>query len=156
MFDRFSPLARDVMQSARQNALEFRHDHIGPDHVLLGIVATDGTATTALHALGIAPERVRAAVRADLRPGRHPDTGAVPFSRPGKHVLEHALEEAQSAGDGHIATGHLLLGVLRERKSVAARALARLGLRIDGLRPAVQAALRASTDVRDGPPHLAR
>ncbi len=151
MFDRFSEDAWNLMVASRRAALEFRHNYIGTEHVLLGVVSDDGTvAATALRKLGVDPARVRADVIEIIRPGAHEDLGQLPFTPRGKRVLELSLEEAQEAGHGHIGTGHLLLGLLREGEGIAAQVLGRIGLTLERARPVVLDVMRTATDSRDG------
>lgn len=164
MFDRFSEDARNSMSAARQAAFEFRHDYIGTEHVLLGVLATDGSvAAIALRKLGVDAARVRDEVTKIVKPGASDTTGQLPFTPRGKRVLEFSLEEAQEAGHRHIGTGHLLLGLLREgddvkakffgrQVGIAAQVLGKLGLTLDKARPVVMDVMRAPTDARDGPP----
>jgi ATP-dependent Clp protease ATP-binding subunit ClpC len=152
MFDRFSEHSRNLMRASRDAAQEFKHDYIGTEHILLGIVAQDGTvATTALRTLGVDPARVRGDVAAIVRPGTHDETGQIPFTPRGKRALEFSLEEAQEAGHLHIGTGHLLLGLIREGQGIAAQVLGRLELTLDRVRPVVLETARAATDPRDDP-----
>jgi ATP-dependent Clp protease ATP-binding subunit ClpC len=171
MFDRFSEDARKAMSASRQAAQEFKHDYIGTEHMLLGVVASDGTvAATALRELGVDPDRVRAEVEKIVRPGPHTiQMGQLPFTPRGKRVLELALQEAQEAGHHHIGTGHLLLGLLCEAEGyapqllgrlglrrngpgIAAQVLGRLGLTLDKARPVVMDVMGRATAARDGPP----
>lgn len=152
MFDRFSEDARRSMSAARQAALEFGHDYIGTEHMLLGVLAPeDSVAATALRRMGIELARVRAEVAVIVRRGRSTATGQLPFTPRGKRALELALEEAQRAGHAHLATGHLLLGLVREGDGIAAQALGRLGVTLDTARTVVADVIRSETSARDGP-----
>jgi ATP-dependent Clp protease ATP-binding subunit ClpA len=153
MFDRFSEDARKLMSASRQAAQEFGHDYIGTEHMLLGVVASDGTvASAALRKLGVDPALVRAEVTKTVRRGTHEVMGQIPFTPRAKRVLELSLQEAQEAGHRHIGTGHLLLGLLREGEGIAAQVLGRLGVTLDKARPVVMEVMRTATGSRDGPP----
>ena len=133
MFDRFTERARRTMSLARQEALRFNHDYIGTEHLLLGLLAEgSGVAAQALTNLRIDLSEVRAEVEKIVRPGTRPVSLAqLPFTPRAKKVLELSLEEAQSLQHSYIGTEHLLLGLLREKDSIAARVLVRLGTKLD-------------------------
>ena len=154
MFDRFSEDARKSLSAARQAAQAFRHDYIGTEHMLLGVIASDGTvAAVALRKLGVDAARVRDEVNEIVKVGNHAETmGQLPFTPRGKRVLGLTLEEAREIGHKHIGTGHLLLGLLREGEGIAAQVLTRLGVTLDKARPAVMEVMRSATEQRDGPP----
>jgi ATP-dependent Clp protease ATP-binding subunit ClpC len=153
MFDRFSEDARKVLSASRKAAQDFRHDYIGTEHMLLGLVACEGTvAATALQRLGVDAHHVRGELTDIVRCGAHQVLGQLPFTPRAKRVLELALGEAQEDGHDHIGTGHLLLGVLREGHGIAAQVLGKLGLTLDKARPVVMDVMRAFRDARDGPP----
>jgi ATP-dependent Clp protease ATP-binding subunit ClpC len=156
MFDRFSEGGRKLMSLSRQAAQEFGHDYIGTEHVLLGMVAAEGTvATKVLGKFGIDAGRVRAEVTKRVRRGDHKEMRQLPFTPGGRRVLEGALEEAQAFGHQHIGTGHVLLGLLRA-KDATAEILGDLGLTLEKARPAVLEAIKGGTTPDDGPPGSSR
>jgi ATP-dependent Clp protease ATP-binding subunit ClpA len=136
MFDRFTDRARKVMGSSRQESQRFNHDYIGVEHVLLGLIAEGGgVAVDALKNLDVDPKRVRREVEKHITHGTTMVTmGQLPFTKPVKRVLEFALEEASSLGHNYIGTEHLLLGLIREEKGIAAQALHRLGVSLEEVR----------------------
>ena len=124
-FDKFTERARRVMTLAQQEALRFRHDAVGPEHLLLGLVReTEGVAAKVLANLGGEPGAVRAAIEARLTPGEQPVRGSIDLSRDGKRALERAVAEARSLKHHYIGTEHLLLGLLREPEGVVVDVLA--------------------------------
>ena len=139
MFDRFTDRAKKVMSLSRQEALRLQHGHIAPEHMLLGLVAEgSGVAANVLKELSVEFAAVRREVEKLVERGPAEITaGQLPFTADGKRVLERALEEASELGHGYIGTEHLLLGLTRERDSVAGRVLARLGVRLDAARKEV-------------------
>ncbi len=101
-----------------------KHNQIGTEHILLGLVrAKEGLAAHVLENLDIAIERVRARVVRVAPLGEQATSGAIPFTSGAKKVLELALREARSLGQNFIATEHILLGVVSESESLAARIL---------------------------------
>ncbi|HYP41129.1 MAG TPA: DinB family protein [Chloroflexia bacterium] len=67
------------------------------------------------------------------------------FTERAQRVLQLAQEEAQGLGHNYIGTEHLLLGLVRESDGVASRVLAGLGIELDRVRPAVEAAISRAT-----------
>jgi len=127
-FDRFTRSARRVLTSAQEEARRLNHRYIGTEHILLGLVAEEGSvAIRVLQDLNISPEQVRAAIeRAVGRGPRAPLTQPILTPRT-KRVIEIAVEEARRLGHHYIGTEHLLLGLLREEDGVAVDVLRRLG-----------------------------
>ena len=116
MFERFTERARQVIVLAQEEALALMHDHIGTEHLLLGLLREQqGGSARVLESLGVTVERVRADVTEIVGGGTVAATaGQIPFTPRAKRGLENGLREALHLGHGHIATEHLLLGLLRE------------------------------------------
>jgi hypothetical protein len=128
MFARFTDRARWVCYLAQEEARLLRHDYVGTEHLLLGLLyESEGAGAGALESLGISREDVRGQVEEIAGPGQGSPAGPLPFTPPAKKVLELSLREALALGHHHIGTEHLLLGLLREGDSAAAQVLARLG-----------------------------
>lgn len=130
------------MGLARQEAQRFNHDYIGTEHVLLGLLAADGSAVEVLKRLGVDPSRARVETEKLNTPGNTMVTmGQLPFTPAMNRVLELALEEASSLGRDAIRTGHLLLGLIREEQGIAARVLAALGVSYEDARREIKGLL---------------
>ena len=128
MFQRFTDRARRAVHLAQEEARLLRHNYVGTEHLLLGLLYEgEGVAATALDSLGISLEAVRAQVEEIIGRGPTTPTGHIPFTPRAKKVLELSLRQALQLGHNYIGTEHLLLGLLREGEGVAAQALARLG-----------------------------
>jgi hypothetical protein len=124
VFERFTERARQVVVLAQEEARSLRHNYIGTEHLLLGLLREeDGLAALVLGSLDITAERVRGAVTRIVGPGEEVTSGQIPFTPRAKKVLELALREAQRLGHNYIGTEHILLGVVRENEGVAARIL---------------------------------
>jgi ATP-dependent Clp protease ATP-binding subunit ClpA len=138
MFERFTDRARAVVVLAQDEAREYRHDHIGTEHVLLGLIRErEGVGAKALDSLGISLDAVRAAIEEVAGYGEAAPAGHIPFTPRAKRVLEFGLREALQLGHNYIGTEHLLLGLLREREGVAAQVLVKLGASLDTARATV-------------------
>ncbi|MBA3364912.1 MAG: ATP-dependent Clp protease ATP-binding subunit [Actinobacteria bacterium] len=124
MFERFTERARQVVVLAQEEARALKHNYIGTEHILLGLLREEeGLAARVLESLDITVEEVRAQVARIVGQGDEVTTGQIPFTPRAKKVLELALREALSLGHNYIGTEHILLGLVRENEGVAARIL---------------------------------
>ena len=124
MFERFTERARQVVVLAQDEARALKHNYIGTEHLLLGLLREEeGLAARVLESLDITVEEVRAQVARIVGQGDEVTTGQIPFTPRAKKVLELALREALSLGHNYIGTEHILLGLVRENEGVAARIL---------------------------------
>jgi ATP-dependent Clp protease ATP-binding subunit ClpA len=124
VFQRFTERARQVIVLAQEEARALKHDYIGTEHILLGLLREkEGVAAGVLGSLEITVEGVRARVLQIVGEGEGVATGQIPFTPLSKKTLELALREALSTGHNYIGTEHILLGLVRENEGVAARIL---------------------------------
>src|SRR5579871_6768239 len=124
MFERFTERARQVVVLAQEEARTLKHNYIGTEHILLGLLREEeGLAARVLESLDITVERVRGQVVRIVGSGEEVTSGQIPFTPRAKKVLELALREALSLGHNYIGTEHILLGLVRENEGVAARIL---------------------------------
>ena len=124
MFERFTERARQVVVLAQDEARALKHNYIGTEHILLGLLREEeGLAVRVLDALDVTVEEVRGQVARIVGRGDQAPTGEMPFTARAKKVLELALREALSLGHEYIGTEHILLGLARETEGVAARIL---------------------------------
>jgi len=146
MFDRFTDRARKVMGLSRQTAQDLQHDYIGTEHMLLGLIQErSGVASDVLRNLDADLKKIRSEVLKLISRGTACVTmGQLPFTPPGKKVLELGYEEAKALGHNYIGTEHLLLGLIREEGGVAAYVLRNTGVRLEDVREEVLELLGAS------------
>jgi ATP-dependent Clp protease ATP-binding subunit ClpA len=124
VFERFTERARQVVVLAQEEARALKHNYIGTEHLLLGILRVEeGIGAQALEALDVSLEEVRAMVARLIGEGDEWVTGQIPFTPRAKKVLELSLREALSLGHNYIGTEHILLGLVREGEGVAMRIL---------------------------------
>lgn len=124
MFERFTERARQVVVLAQEEARALKHNYIGTEHILLGLLREEeGLAARVLDSIDVTAERVRAQVVRIVGSGDDVSSGQIPFTPRAKKVLELALREALSLGHNYIGTEHILLGLVRENEGVAARIL---------------------------------
>jgi ATP-dependent Clp protease ATP-binding subunit ClpA len=128
MFERFTDRARRVMLLAEEEARRLNHDHVGTEHILLGLVLEgEGVAARALESLGISLQAVREQVEESIGQGQQAPPGRIPYTPRAKKTLELSLREALHLGHHYIGTEHILLGVIREGEGPAAQVLVNLG-----------------------------
>jgi ATP-dependent Clp protease ATP-binding subunit ClpC len=124
VFERFTEGARVVVVQAQDEARVLRHNYLGTEHLLLGLLRQEkGLAARVLKSLDITIEEVRAQIARIVGQGDEILTGQIPFTPRAKKVLELSLREALSLGHNYIGTEHILLGIVRENEGVAARIL---------------------------------
>jgi ATP-dependent Clp protease ATP-binding subunit ClpC len=129
VFERFTQQARQVVVLGQEEARALGHEHIGTEHLLLGLLREEaGVGARVLAALGVGIDDVRARIEAIAGRGDGSPQGQIPFTPRAKKVLELSLREALTLGQNYIGTEHVLLGLVREREGLAARVLGDLGV----------------------------
>jgi ATP-dependent Clp protease ATP-binding subunit ClpA len=124
VFERFTERAREVVVFAQDEARRLGHDYIGTEHLLLGLLREEeGLAARVLEEFEVTVEEVRAQVDRLVGRGSQAATGQIPFTPRAKRVLELSLREAIALDDNYIGTEHVLLGLARERDSIAMQIL---------------------------------
>ena len=136
MIERYTDDARDVMSRARREAQKFGHDHIGTEHILLGLIEVKScVAADVLGHRAVNVPAAKAQVEKLVKPGKGqgPD-GTLPRTEHAQHVLNDAINEARQLKHNYIGTEHLLLGLLYEKDCIATEVLGNLGLKLDEVR----------------------
>lgn len=135
----FTERVRRVLQLARSQALQLGHEYVGTEHLLLGICAEgEGVAVAVLRSLNVDVASVVRSVQQVVRPGKAPtDRMDLPYTSRAKKVLELSMSEARDLAHGTVGTEHLLLGLIREEKGIAAQVLHEHGATIASVRPEV-------------------
>ena len=132
-----TPQARRAVRAARAAARALEHASVDPGHLLLGLMAdTSGVASRALTAIGVDFDAAREAVARLGLPATPAGASAkrrVPISDTARGALEQSLREARRLGHKHLGVEHLLLGLLRDEKGGAVRALDDVGIAPDDL-----------------------
>ncbi len=122
MFERFTAHARHVVVLAQEEARRLKHNYIGTEHILLGLLAEpDGIAFRVLESFGMSLDGIRQQVVDMVGPGKHEPSGKIPFTPRAKKTLELSLREALQLRHTYIGTEHILLGLIREGDGVAAQ-----------------------------------
>ena len=146
-FDRFTERARGVLVFAQEEARSLGHSYIGTEHLLLGLIRQDdGVAAKVLPDLGVGLDKVRTAVELIIgRGGQREVSGAIGLTPRAKRVLELGVAEAGRMKVHYIGTEHILLGLMREGKGIAASVLKSLGVQdLDAVRAEVKRTLNST------------
>ena len=129
MIERYTEGAKRALLIAQEKAIEFKHNYVGTEHVLLGLVEEEKSVSArALAALGIKGKELEAEVVAAVGKGTH-SGGQLQMTPRTKHVLNLAQEAANSRGHNYIGTEHILLGLLSDGGGVAMQLLTSKGIR---------------------------
>jgi len=137
--NKFTERAKKVLWYAKEEAIRLRHPYVGTEHILLGILKMgDSIASLVLSNLGVDFEALKNHIENLSPPGINPVPHAeLPLDAEARRSLNYAIDEAKKLGHNYIGTEHLLLGILRERKGVAAKALADFGITVEDARDEV-------------------
>jgi ATP-dependent Clp protease ATP-binding subunit ClpC len=148
--ERFTQRARRVLSLAHQEAERMRHNYIGTEHLLLGLIEEDGgVAGRVLRELGLEPQRVQEMIERLVGFGQYRG-GKLDLAPGTQQVLEQAVEEARRMGHHYIGTEHLLLGLVRHGEGVAMDVLRKLGITAEQIRRQTHRILQESTTTRRG------
>lgn len=138
MFERYTENARSVMRQARMEAQKLRHDHLGTEHILLGLIEVkQGVAASILRHKGIDLSQLKEQVKKMVKHGSGPKDGdyeTLPRTAHAQNVINDAVAEARGLKHNFIGAEHLLLGLLHESEGTGAMALQNLGLGLDDVR----------------------
>jgi prophage maintenance system killer protein len=152
MFLRFTDRARRVVVLAQEEARLLRHNSVGTEHILLGLLHEgEGVAARALESLGINREAARQQIEGIIGHGRQVPGGHIPFTARAKKMLELSLREALALGHNYVGTEHLLLAMLRDGQGVAAQVLTGSGIGHAQVRERVLDLLTSECEQKD--PH---
>ncbi|MDQ2967338.1 MAG: hypothetical protein M3R37_03350 [Actinomycetota bacterium] len=141
MFERFTESARQAVVFAQQDAVALRHNFIGTEHLLLGVLKQESIAARALRNLDVTYDDARREVSNIVGSGEEVGAGQMPFTPRAKKVLELALREALLLHHDYIGTEHILLGLVREDDGIAVGILRSHGADPDRVRAAVMGEL---------------
>src|SRR5467141_3690922 len=135
MFERYTERARRVIFFARYEASQFGSTTIETEHLLLGLIREDKNLTNRFLRNHSSIESIRKEIEGRTTIREKVSTSIdLPLSNECKRILAYAAEEAERLNHRHIGTEHLLLGILREEKCVAAEILHERGLRLNAIR----------------------
>src|ERR687887_32506 len=147
MFERYTERARRVLFFARYEASQLGSISIETEHLLLGLIREGKGLTSRIFARShLSLENIRKEIEGRTVFREKVSTSVeIPFSAETKRVLQFAAEEADRLLHNYIGTEHLLLGILREERSVAATILMEKGMRLNTVREDIVALLNEKT-----------
>ncbi len=133
MNSNFTDRVRKVLSMAREEATRLHHDYVGTEHILLGLIREgEGVAAAILTNLNVDLDELRERIEERVDLGKSDMTAdEVPYTTRAKKVLEFSVAEARSLKHSYVGTEHLLLGLLREEKGIAAQVLEDVGVTIE-------------------------
>lgn len=144
----FTEHVRAALGHAREESARLRHEYVGTEHILLGILRDDGNlASTVIASFGVNSDALVDTVDSVVKKGMsgHTTGPDLPYTSRAKKVLELAMTEARDLNHSYVGTEHLLLGLLREEKGIAAQILVDAGITVDAARERV-------LEILGGPP----
>src|SRR5262245_14191786 len=133
----FTERVRKVLAMAREEAARLHHEYVGTEHILLGLIREgEGVAAAVLQSLHVDLQDVQERIEEQVKKGKATQaTGPdLPYTSRAKKVLELAMTEARDLNHSYVGTEHLLLGLLREEKGIAAQVLTDAGVNLDSAR----------------------
>ena len=149
MFERYTERARRVLFFARYEASQLGSISIETEHLLLGLIREGKGLTSRIFARSnLSLENIRKQIEGRTVFREKVSTSVeIPFSGETKRLLQFAAEEADRLLHNYIGTEHLLLGILREERSIAASILMEKGMRLSSVREHIVALLNEKTTV---------
>ena len=133
----FTERVRKVLAMAREEAARLHHEYVGTEHILLGLIKEgEGVAAAVLQAMNVDLEEVQQRIEEQVKKGKAAQaTGPdLPYTSRAKKVLELAMAEARDLSHSYVGTEHLLLGLLREEKGIAAQVLTDASVSLEAAR----------------------
>jgi ATP-dependent Clp protease ATP-binding subunit ClpC len=133
----FTERVRKVLAMAREEAARLHNEYVGTEHILLGLIREgEGVAAAVLQSLNADLDEIQQRIEEQVKKGKAAQaTGPdLPYTSRAKKVLELAMAEARELDHSYVGTEHLLLGLLREEKGIAATVLTDLGVTLQAAR----------------------
>src|SRR5215203_2617475 len=130
----FTDRVRKVLQMAREEAARLHHEYVGTEHILLGLIREgEGVAAAVLTNLNVDLEDIQQKIEETVKKGKAAAAAGpdLPYTSRAKKVLELAMTEARELNHSYVGTEHLLLGLLREEKGIAAQVLTDAGVSLE-------------------------
>ncbi len=155
MFGRFTERAQRSILLAQEEAKKLRHNYVGTEHLLLGLLAeAEGVAAVTLNKMGVDLNKVKNEVIKVIGEGNY-DADIVGFTPRTKRVFELSFLEARKLGHNYVGTEHILLGLIGEGEGVAIIVLRKLGVDPEKLKENILSRLsdnpsKATSSVNEG------
>src|SRR5690625_5462256 len=117
MFGKFTERAQNVLKLSQEEALRLKHNNIGTEHILLGLIREkEGIAAKSLVDLGLDTNVIKTEVENLIGEGKVA-VNTIHYTPRAKKVIELSQDEARKLSHNYVGTEHILLGLIRDRKS---------------------------------------
>jgi len=144
MFGKFTERAQNVLKLSQEEALRLKHNNIGTEHILLGLIREkEGIAAKSLVDLGLDTNVIKTEVENLIGEGKVA-VNTIHYTPRAKKVIELSQDEARKLSHNYVGTEHILLGLIREGEGVASRVLTNLEVSLNKARQQVLQLLGAS------------
>ncbi|NWG75569.1 MAG: AAA family ATPase, partial [Rubrivivax sp.] len=151
-WDKFTVMSQEAIQAAQAKAEEMGHQEVKPEHLLWSFLGQeDNIVGAVLSKVGADPARIRKGLEEALRSAPKVEGGEVYLSTALRRVMNEAQKEADQLKDEYVSTEHLLLAMLKDKASPAARILGENGVREEEVLQAL-ASLRGTQRITDPQP----
>lgn len=128
-FSYFTQRANEALNYAMKSAESFGHNYVGSEHILLGLLKTEGSVAAAvLDDRGVTEEDAEKFIKEYIGEGMETKLTPDDFTPRTKRVLDVAFQCARSLRRSFVDTEHILMAVLREEDSYAVKLLNSLGI----------------------------
>jgi ATP-dependent Clp protease ATP-binding subunit ClpC len=133
----FTERVRKVLAMASEESVHLHHEYVGTEHILLGLIREgEGVAAAVLQNLQVDLDEIQERIEEQVKKGNPRTTTGpdLPYTTRAKKVLELAMTEARELNHSYVGTEHILLGLVREEKGIAAQVLAQMGVDVPSAR----------------------
>ena len=138
IFGRYNERAQQVLLKAREYSQKLKHSYIGTEHILLGLISTEGPSKVILTNYDITEDKIIGRIKEYIGEGDiNYMLPEVPLTPRAKRLLDNAMNKAGSLGHNYISPEHMLLSLIGEKDSVAYTILGNLGVNFDELKEAI-------------------
>lgn len=153
MFSRFTQKAIHAIMLAQEEAKQFRHNSVGTEHILLGILEQgENVVIQFLNEIGISPESIRSKIEEKIEYGKEAEFAEnIPFTPQVKQVLGYSWDEARQLGHSYVSVEHVFLALLREQTGIAAKVLGEFGVNAATTREVVFRLLGEKVETQEAP-----
>ncbi len=134
MFERFTEHAKTAIACATQTAFELRHNYIGTEHLLIGLISAPGVAAEVLEENGVDKDKLIELINQLIAPASNVITlERESFTPRAQKIMGQSYREATRLKSGLVGTEHILIALIKESDCIAIRLLNTLGVNVQKL-----------------------
>jgi hypothetical protein len=127
--------ARLAVEAAADESRHMKHNYIGTEHLLLGLLRDrTSLAYKALASLGVTLPQIQKMLKEEIGGGQQPVPQSIPFTPRAKEVLDMAIKESRQLGHNYLGTEHILLALSALDDGLASRFLTASGVRYEDIK----------------------